>query len=142
MRRPNAHPTLQSKFLLSSELCGTCHRFGHPVSGLAIQDTYDEWKRSPYAAEGKRCQDCHMPAYSGKTAVDGKDRPELHAHVFMGGHTEMIRKAASVGLQSNWKDGRKETLERCGLGFEHRGRTSHSRPAFLASARCGWKSRF
>ena len=109
--KTNAHPTERSKFLLSSELCGTCHRFGHPASGMAIQDTYDEWKRSPYAAEGKRCQDCHMPAYSGKTAVDGKERPELHAHVFMGGHTEMIRKAAFVQVQSNWKGGRKETLD-------------------------------
>ena len=51
-----------------------------------------------------------MPAYSGKTAADGKDRPELHAHVFMGGHTEMIRKAATLGIQSNWKEGRKETI--------------------------------
>jgi hypothetical protein len=109
--KTDAHPTEQSKFLLSSELCGTCHRFGHPASGMPIQDTYDEWKRSPYAAEGKRCQDCHMPAYSGKTAVDGKERPELHAHVFMGGHTEMIRKAAFVQVQSNWKGGRKETLD-------------------------------
>ena len=104
------HPTQSSKFLLSPELCGTCHRFGHPVSGMPIQDTYVEWKHSPYAAEGKRCQDCHMPAYSGKTAADGKDRPELHAHVFMGGHTEMIRKAATLGIQSNWKEGREETI--------------------------------
>ena len=59
---------------------------------MPIQDTYAEWKRSPYAAEGKRCQDCHMPAYAGKTAAEGKERAELHAHVFMGGHTEMIRK--------------------------------------------------
>ena len=52
-----------------------------------------------------------MPSYSGKTAEEGKERPELHAHVFMGGHTEMIRKAATVQVQSNWKGGRKETLE-------------------------------
>jgi hypothetical protein len=109
--KTDAHPTERSKFLLSSELCGTCHRFGHPASGMSIQDTYDEWTRSPYASEGKRCQDCHMPAYSGKTAVDGKERPELHAHVFMGGHTEMIRKAASVQIKSTWKGGRKETLD-------------------------------
>jgi hypothetical protein len=105
------HPTEKSKFLLSPELCGTCHRFGHPVSGIPIQDTYAEWKNSPYAAEGKRCQDCHMPAYSGKTTESGKERPELHAHVFMGGHTEMIRKAASLDLKSNWNGARKELLD-------------------------------
>lgn len=35
----------------------------------------------------------------------------MHAPVFRGGHTEMIRKAATVQVQSNWKGGRKETLE-------------------------------
>jgi nitrate/TMAO reductase-like tetraheme cytochrome c subunit len=108
--KTDAHPTQRSKFLLSSELCGTCHRFGHPATGVSIQDTYEEWKDSPYPAEGKRCQDCHMPAYSGKVAASGKERPELHAHVFLGGHTEMIRKAATLQLQSNWKGGGKETL--------------------------------
>jgi hypothetical protein len=108
--KTSAHGTQRSSFLLSSELCGTCHRFGHPVSGMAIQDTYEEWKLSPYAAEGKRCQDCHMPAYSGKAAASGKERPELHAHVFIGGHTEMIRKAATVQLQTSWKDHRKQML--------------------------------
>ena len=98
------HGTQVSKFLLSSELCGTCHRFSHPATGLAIQDTYAEWKRGPYAAEGKRCQDCHMPSYSGKAADKGPVRPELHAHVFKGGHTEMIGKAATVGVKANWND--------------------------------------
>jgi hypothetical protein len=97
-----AHPTQSSKFLLSPQLCGICHRFGHPVSGMAIQDTYVEWKQSPYAEQGTRCQDCHMPAYSGKVAAEGKERPELHAHVFLGGHTEMIRKAATLQVHSGW----------------------------------------
>jgi hypothetical protein len=69
---------------------------------MAIQDTYVEWKQSPYAEQGTRCQDCHMPAYSGKVAAEGKERPELHAHVFLGGHTEMIRKAATLQVHSGW----------------------------------------
>ncbi len=93
-----AHRTQKSSFLLSPELCGTCHRFGHPVSGLPIQNTYEEWKASPYAAEGKRCQDCHMPAYAGRVAAGAKERPELHAHIFRGGHTEMIRNAATLEI--------------------------------------------
>lgn len=109
--KTNAHPTEPSKFLLSSELCGTCHRLGHPVSGLPVQDTYAEWKSSPYAKEGIRCQDCHMPAYAGRTTVESKERPELHAHVFLGGHTEMIRKAATVQIQSRWKESAKESLQ-------------------------------
>src|SRR5207244_4517079 len=56
----DAHPVQPSSFLLSSELCGICHRFAHPASGNEIQNTYEEWKRSPYAVQGTRCQDCHM----------------------------------------------------------------------------------
>lgn len=52
-----------------------------------------------------------MPAYAGRTTSDSKERPELHAHVFLGGHTEMIRKAATVQIQSSWKGGAKESLE-------------------------------
>ena len=52
-----------------------------------------------------------MPAYSGRTAVDGKERPGLHAPVCSGGHTEMIREAAPVQVQSNWKGGRKEAIK-------------------------------
>jgi len=100
--KAEAHPTQPSSFLLSSELCGTCHRFAHPASGRVIQDTYEEWKRSPYAQQGTRCQDCHMPAYAGNVAEGGKERPELHAHVFIGGHTEMIRKAAVINLDAGW----------------------------------------
>jgi hypothetical protein len=107
-----AHPTKPSQFLLSSELCGTCHRFAHPATGRYFQDTFEEWKRSPYAAQGTRCQDCHMPAYSGKVAPKGKERAELHAHVFLGGHSELIRKAATLNVSAQWvKLGRKEHLE-------------------------------
>ncbi len=109
---PDAHPTQPSKFLLNSDLCGTCHRFAHPASGREIQNTFEEWKLSPYAATGTRCQDCHMTAYAGKVAETGKERPELHAHVFIGGHTEMIRKAATVTVNAGWsKKDRKDALD-------------------------------
>ncbi len=97
----DAHPTQPSPFLLSAELCGTCHRFGHPVSGMPVQDTYQEWKQSPYAAQGTRCQDCHMPSYQGKVSESGKERSEIHAHIFRGGHTEMIRQAAIVNITAS-----------------------------------------
>ena len=110
--KQDAHPTKPSSFLLSPEICGICHRFAHPASGRVIQDTYEEWKRSPYAAQGTRCQDCHMPSYSGKVADAGKERPEVHAHVFIGGHSAMVRKAATVNVNAGWdKKGRKESLD-------------------------------
>jgi hypothetical protein len=109
----DAHPVQPSNFLLSPEICGVCHRFSHPASGKEIQNTYEEWKRSPYATAGTRCQDCHMPAYPGKVAEAGKDRSEIHAHVFIGGHTEMIRKAATLNLNAGWK--KKERKEELGV---------------------------
>jgi hypothetical protein len=39
-----------------------------------------------------------MPAYSGKGAIEGPERSDISAHVFAGGHTEMLKKAAVVTL--------------------------------------------
>ena len=49
---------------LASEFCRDCHQFapnGHAVGGKLLQDTYNEWKASRFAAAGVQCQDCHMP---------------------------------------------------------------------------------
>jgi hypothetical protein len=65
-----------------------------------------------------------MPAYAGKVAEAGKERPELHAHVFIGGHTEMIRKAAVINLDAGWskretKDGLAVTATVTNKGAGH-----------------------
>lgn len=49
---------------LASEFCRDCHQFtpdGPALAGKLLQDTYNEWKASPFAAAGVQCQDCHMP---------------------------------------------------------------------------------
>ena len=94
----SAHPTQPSAFLRRSEFCGICHQFTHPLPGLDLQNTYAEWYYSPYRSQGRRCQDCHMPAYMGRGANEGPERPDINAHVFQGGHTEMLKKAAVVSL--------------------------------------------
>lgn len=93
-----AHSTRPSAFLRSSEFCSICHKLTHPLSGLDLQNTYTEWYYGPYRSQGRRCQDCHMPAYSGRGADDGPERPDVSAHVFPGGHTDMLKKAALVSL--------------------------------------------
>jgi nitrate/TMAO reductase-like tetraheme cytochrome c subunit len=93
-----AHETQFSAFLLSSEMCAVCHKFKHPMGGVEIQSTYDEWARGPYRRQGVRCQDCHMPVYSGTTVEGGKERDEIHSHLFIGGHTEMVKKAATLSV--------------------------------------------
>jgi hypothetical protein len=49
---------------LASEFCRGCHQFGpegFALEGKLLQDTYNEWKASRFAAAGVQCQDCHMP---------------------------------------------------------------------------------
>ncbi len=92
------HGVDASPFLIDSQFCATCHQFKHPLSLVEVQNTFDEWRKSSYYRKGMRCQDCHMPAYSGVTAEGGKPREEIHAHLFAGGHTEMLRKAATLDL--------------------------------------------
>ena len=93
-----AHQTKSSQFLTSAEFCAVCHSFKHPVQKAEIQSTYLDWLAGPYARQGTRCQDCHMPVYSGRTAAEGRPRDRIHAHVFAGGRTAVIRRAATVSV--------------------------------------------
>ena len=47
-----------------SRFCATCHQFAaddFALNGKLLENTYEEWKASRYAGEGKHCQSCHMP---------------------------------------------------------------------------------
>ena len=49
---------------LAAEFCRSCHQFapdGYALNGKLLEDTYNEWKASRFAAAGVQCQDCHMP---------------------------------------------------------------------------------
>jgi hypothetical protein len=58
-----------------------------------MERTYDEWRDSPYPAEGIGCQECHMtpgPGFNknpGMAAIDGKEREHIYTHYFVGGNT-------------------------------------------------------
>ncbi len=44
--------------------CSTCHDFSAKAqapSGKRLQETTEEWRRTPAAAAGQTCQSCHMP---------------------------------------------------------------------------------
>ncbi len=64
------------------------------------QQTYDEWEASTYATTGvyapqfgynrdvvSSCQDCHMPAVTGKAAIIGITRDDVPLHEMVGGNT-------------------------------------------------------
>jgi len=61
-----------------SDFCMVCHQFdetGLVLNGKPLQNTHDEWAKSPQRAEGQTCQTCHMP--KGSHAWPGIRDPEL-----------------------------------------------------------------
>jgi len=49
---------------MRSEFCRGCHQFGpegFALNGKPLENTYNEWRASRFAAAGVQCQDCHMP---------------------------------------------------------------------------------
>lgn len=47
-----------------SRFCAACHQFKkdeYALNGKLLENTYEEWKASRYAREGRSCQSCHMP---------------------------------------------------------------------------------
>lgn len=47
-----------------SRFCAACHQFepdGFTLAGKLLENTYEEWKGSRHAREGRTCQSCHMP---------------------------------------------------------------------------------
>ena len=96
------HPTKYSKLHTKSEFCGLCHNVSHAAKDLPFEQTYDEWKHSPYntgnPATTVNCQDCHMrqrpgipatgktkrPDNPGKAADNGPHRKHVWTHYFVG----------------------------------------------------------
>src|SRR6267378_5362794 len=74
---------------LASSFCRGCHQFGpdgYALNGKPLEDTYEEWKASRFAAAGVQCQDCHMP-----------DR----RHLWRGIHdADMVRSGLSIEVAS------------------------------------------
>ena len=95
----------------SPAFCASCHDFkpGGGMHGKLIQETAEEWRRTPFAAEGKTCQSCHMP-----------DR----RHLWKGIHDpEMVRSAVSIQAEcdaSAAKDSVRASLSLTNVGAGHR----------------------
>ncbi len=101
------HDTQKKPFFKESTLCGGCHQFVGP-NGVVIIGTYQEWKESPYAAEGIQCQDCHMPVTPEKRIVSeevSRSKRQVNLHNLAGGHSvEQIRSAVKVEIKKVTED--------------------------------------
>ena len=58
--------------LVTSGFCGTCHDVNVP-NNLRFESLFTDFKSSPAAAEGIRCQDCHMGKRMGLAAKSDED---------------------------------------------------------------------
>lgn len=111
-RREASSPFHETTFLelsTQAEFCGLCHDVSHPVSGLPIEQTYTEWKNSPYNSPDPRervyCQDCHLrqrpgipatgmtrrPDRRNRAATMGPLRDHVYSHYFVGANRDMAR---------------------------------------------------
>jgi mono/diheme cytochrome c family protein len=74
------HPTKYSELHTRSEFCGLCHNVSHAENKLPIEQTYSEWKNSPYNTGDPEttvnCQDCHMRQRPGIPATGKTERPD------------------------------------------------------------------
>ncbi len=83
------HGTAYSPVHTSPLLCATCHEYRNSL-GFPVLTTYSEWKKGPYAAEGKGCQACHMYQVEGKVVVPQVKETaghEINLHEMPGSHS-------------------------------------------------------
>lgn len=123
------HDCAYSELHTKAEFCGMCHDVFHPTNKLPIENTYTEWKNSPYAKAGIQCQDCHMtpgPGVTkpnpGKAATTGPKRPMIYTHNVVGANTmvptffghkeharlaeERLKAAAAIGIKAQFPAGK------------------------------------
>jgi hypothetical protein len=65
-----------------SEKCRECHDL--IVNNIPVEITFTEWQNSAWGAMSVECQQCHMRTYTGRAAVGGPIRDNLHRHDFVG----------------------------------------------------------
>jgi hypothetical protein len=105
--KPAAHTAdLMRPLLRRAEACAPCHGLFlepavNPRGSFQVQQTFDEWRHTPFATDAarrQRCQDCHMRLVSSTdpAARHGKHR----SHRFLGANT-----------MRPWLDGDTEQLE-------------------------------
>ena len=78
------HQTEMLEFISQTEFCGTCHNEMSPF-GMWVKATQLEWQAGPYAKEGVRCHDCHMPRAKGHSAQMAAEAM-IAQHLFHGAH--------------------------------------------------------
>ncbi len=91
------HITKENALFRQTELCGSCHNEKNPY-GIYVKSTQMEWADGPYAEEGVKCFDCHMPKAKGRSATMAEEGM-IAQHVFLGAHKPAkLRGAIEVSM--------------------------------------------
>lgn len=91
---------VESKHLIQSELCATCHTLythtlgpdGEVIGEFPEQVPYLEWRHSSFV-DNQSCQSCHMPVVQDSVAISsvwGQPRADVSRHSFRGGNFFMM----------------------------------------------------
>jgi hypothetical protein len=84
-------------------LCAACHEYRN-ANGVAVLESWSEWKAGPYPARGVSCQDCHMALVPGTTAdkaVGGQSQRLINLHRVVGGSSRgQLNRGVEVAIDS------------------------------------------
>lgn len=106
------HPGVQTGFLQSAELCGTCHDVDGP--GPFQESAFSHWQASPAGARNQTCQACHLPRSPG-------GRTSHRPRGLMRGSDEEVRAllASAVALEPVGRQGGAVVVRVIGRGDGH-----------------------
>lgn len=125
----DGHRSVDSDFLRSPELCGSCHDV-YKYPGLQVEQAYTEFLESPAHDEGLRCQDCHMSPVPGLPAerpsgpvavIEGQSYPdrEQASHRFVGPDYSILDDFPYAGDPEASAAAREEYLEQVQVLLEN-----------------------
>lgn len=90
-----------------SAFCSGCHQYSN-LNDVIVDDTYDTWAVSDYAAQGIQCQDCHQKPWADSVFVSGigfadavkRDPARIYNHLFRGASPELHNAAAKMTVKT------------------------------------------
>lgn len=81
------HPVRKTDELFAVEVCTQCHQVEEALADVQVICTFDtgvSFASSPWGAEGKTCQQCHMPAVDRPLAIGDGPVRQTRRHWFGG----------------------------------------------------------
>jgi hypothetical protein len=118
-------PDTYLPLISESQYCAPCHQFS--FWGMPIYESFEEWLASPYADEGRTCQDCHMPptgdSYFALPEVGGLEHPpeQIPSHRQVGAlDVDLLQETVSMTVTLNQRiDSLFVTVEITNTGAGH-----------------------